>query len=137
MKTSRRALILPLAALLAWGCQKQESKVDSSDIAGNYTLLTIDGHPLPHSPASHAATLVRSGVFTITPHGECGSTIQFDSPAGGSVTREVTATFTREGNRLHMKWKGAGRTIGEIQGDAFTMTNEGVVFGYKKEAPQP
>ena len=31
-----------------------------------------------------------------------------------------------------MKWQGAGMTIGTVEGDTFTMDNEGMVFVYKK-----
>jgi len=32
-----------------------------------------------------------------------------------------------------MQWEGAGMTQGQIKGNQFTMTNEGMVFSYRKE----
>jgi len=31
-----------------------------------------------------------------------------------------------------MNWQGAGTTIGTVEGDTFTMNNEGMVFAYRK-----
>jgi hypothetical protein len=75
---------------------------------------------------------VRSGSFIINEDGTCNSKTVFVPPSGTEVTREVTATYTRDGSRLTMQWKGAGITEGIVQGDVFTMDNEGMVFVYEK-----
>jgi hypothetical protein len=31
-----------------------------------------------------------------------------------------------------MQWEGAGTTLGSINGNTFAMTNEGMVFAYRK-----
>jgi hypothetical protein len=49
-----------------------------------------------------------------------------------SITREVKATYTRQGSKLTMQWEGAGMTTGTVEGDMFTMNNEGMVFSYRK-----
>lgn len=41
-------------------------------------------------------------------------------------------TYTREGNTLTMKHPGAGYTEGTMDGDKFTMNNEGMLFVYQK-----
>jgi hypothetical protein len=51
---------------------------------------------------------------------------------GRDAAIEVKATYTREGPKLTMKWQGAGTTIGTVEGDIFTMNNEGMVFAYRK-----
>ncbi len=53
-------------------------------------------------------------------------------PSGQPQSREVSATYTRDGSRLTMQWQGAGVTIGTIEGDTFTMDNEGQIFLYRK-----
>lgn len=50
------------------------------------------------------------------------------------MTREVNATYTQQGPNLIMEWEGAGTTEGTVEGDSFTMNNEGMIFVYKKEA---
>jgi hypothetical protein len=52
--------------------------------------------------------------------------------AGRDAAIEVKATYTRDGQKLTMQWQGAGRTIGSVEGDTFTMNNEGMVFAYRK-----
>jgi hypothetical protein len=75
---------------------------------------------------------VRSGSFTIKADGTCSTKTVFVPPSGTEATREVSATYTKEGSKLTMKWQGAGMTIGTVEGDKFTMDNEGMVFVYKK-----
>jgi hypothetical protein len=78
------------------------------------------------------ALQVRSGTFTINADGTCSTKTVFVPPSGQEATREVSATYTKEGAKLTMQWKGAGTTTGTIEGDTFTMNNEGMLFVYKK-----
>lgn len=41
-------------------------------------------------------------------------------------------TYTREGAKLTMTWEGAGTTTGTVEGDNFTMENEGMVLAYRR-----
>ena len=75
---------------------------------------------------------VRSGTFIINADGTCSSKLTFVPPSGTESTREVEATYASEGTTLNMQWKGAGKTIGTIEGNTFTMDNEGMVFVYRK-----
>jgi hypothetical protein len=56
----------------------------------------------------------------------------FVPPSGQEVTREVSATYTRQGATLTMQWQGAGRTTGTLTDNTFTMDNEGMLFVYRK-----
>jgi predicted RecA/RadA family phage recombinase len=76
--------------------------------------------------------LLRSGTFTIKADGTCSTKTVFVLPSRTESAREVGATYTNEGSKLTMQWKGAGKTVGTIQGNTFTMDNEGMVFVYKK-----
>ena len=69
------------------------------------------------------------GIFIINADGTCSSKM---SLAGRDKAIEVKATYTREGPKLTMKWQGAGMTIGSVEGDTFTMNNEGMLLVYKK-----
>ena len=132
--TSTGTLCFVVAVGLALSaCKKQDVAPDVADLAGTYTLVSVDGEPVPTSVDHEGATLeVRSGSLKINADGTCSSKTVFVPPSGAEVAREVTATYTKDGPRLTIQWKGAGRTVGTIQGKTFTMNNEGMVFVYKK-----
>ncbi|HEX4934851.1 MAG TPA: hypothetical protein VFV33_16790, partial [Gemmatimonadaceae bacterium] len=75
---------------------------------------------------------VISGSFTFNADGTCSTSTVFVPPSGQAVNRQVAATWTRNGSALTMKWEGAGVTTGTVQGDTFTMDNEGQRFTYEK-----
>ena len=103
------------------------------DIAGSYTLVSINGTPLPFTVTHEGPGIqVTSGTFTIRSDGTCTSVVAFLMPSGQAQSREVGATYTRDGSRLTMQWQGAGVTNGTVEGDTFTMDNEGQLFLYRK-----
>ena len=103
---------------------------------GIYTLIEVNGKTLP-TTVSHGAQLeILSGTFTITADKTCTSKIAIRVPNGEVVVKEVKASFTQEGSTLTMKWEGAGITLGTVEGDTFTMNNEGMIFTYKRTPQQ-
>lgn len=56
----------------------------------------------------------------------------FSVPPHKDTNREVKATYTQKGAELTMQWERAGMTKGQINGNQFTMTNEGMVLSYRK-----
>ena len=135
------------ACVLLSGCKRAETPrpatpapsptaVDASklpDIAGSYTLVSINGTPLPFTVTHEGPGIqVTSGTFTIRPDGTCATVTAFVMPSGQAQSREVSATYTRDGSKLTMQWQGAGVTNGTIEGDTFTMDNEGQLFLYRK-----
>lgn len=103
------------------------------EIGGTYTLLSINGKTLPFTVTHEGPGIqVTSGTFTIRPDGTCASVVAFVMPSGQAQSREVSATCTRDGSKLTMQWQGAGVTNGTIEGDTFTMDNEGQLFLYRK-----
>ena len=128
--------LLPVLLVLA-GCQRggapEVAGRGNADIAGTYALATVDGANLPYRVSQeHGKPEVRSGEFVIRQDGTCLSRITFALPGRPEGVREVEASYVRDGDRLEMKWKGAGRTFGQIEGHTFAMTNEGVVFVYRR-----
>lgn len=121
-----------LAVIVSCGCNpKAKTAADISPV-GSFALVSVDGDKVP-ATIQHGATLtVKSGVFIISADGTCSSKLVFSPPSGGDVTREVKATYTRQGPTLTMKWEKAGTTTGTIDGDAFTMNNEGMIFTYRR-----
>jgi hypothetical protein len=133
--------LLPVFMVIVWAGCKQETKVtaDTKTVAapaadvnpvGTYSLVTVDGNKVPCAVEheGHKMT-IQSGGFTISPDGTCSSKM---SLAGRDAAIEVKATYSREGPKLTMKWQGAGMTIGTVEGDTFTMNNEGFIFIYRK-----
>ena len=121
------------AALVFSGCKRPPVSGKQSDPTGVYSLATVDGKPVPARVSHDGATLqVISGTFTINDDGTCKSKMVFVPPSGSEVAREVKATYTREDSRLTMKWERAGTTIGTVDGDSFTMNNEGMVLVYRR-----
>jgi hypothetical protein len=143
-RTKRHLLhfcVLPLFMVTVWSGCNQETKVaaDAKPVAapaadlnpaGTYALVTVDGNKVPCAVEheGHKMT-IQSGGFTINPDGTCSSKMTL---AGRDAAIEVKATYTREGQKLTMKWQGAGMTTGTVEGDTFTMNNEGMVFAYRK-----
>lgn len=110
-----------------------KSAADHTDVAGVYMLVSVDGKEVPATVSHDGATLeVRSGQFIINADGTCTSRMVFVPPSGAEATREVKATYTRNGAKLHMTWERAGRTIGTVNADTFTMNNEGMILAYRK-----
>ena len=96
-------------------------------------MVSVNGNPLPAKITHEGAALqVRTGSFIIKADGTCSTKTVFVPPSGTEVAREVSATYTQVGSKLTMQWEGAGKTVGTIQGDTFTMDNEGMVFVYRK-----
>lgn len=65
------------------------------------------------------------------PDGTCTSKMVF-SVAGKENKRDVNASYTRQGTNITMQWQGAGKTIGWLQDNSFTMNNEGMIFVFRK-----
>jgi hypothetical protein len=134
----QRISTLVLGFVLAIGflmssCTKQESVRNDSGYTGVYTLKSVNGEPVPANVTHGSATLqVRSGTFIINIGGKCSTKTVFVPPSGTEIAREVSATYTKEGLILTMQWENAGKTVGTIQGNTFTMDNEGMVFVYMK-----
>ncbi len=106
---------------------------NKAEVSGVYRLVTVNGLKLPAKVSHEGAELeVRSGTFTITADGKCTSKMIFVPPSGQEATVNRRATCTRQGPGLNMQWEGAGTTSGKVEGNTFTMDNEGMVLVYSK-----
>ena len=138
MKTKHPAVNITLSLLAVLGlfaftgCQKEIRPV-VIDPTGIYNLVSVDGKTVPCALTHEGMTpTIKSGMFTINTNGSCTSLITFSVPERGDMRREVKASYTLNGAELTMRWEGAGMTKGQIQGNQFTMTNEGMIFSYRK-----
>jgi len=122
-------VLLVSVSLLVWaGCKPHET----SDVnpVGTYALASVDGKTVPCTLQHEGHTMtIKSGRFIINADGSCASRITLE---GHDAAIEVKASYTRQGSKLTMKWQGAGVTEGAIEGNTFTMNNEGMLFAYRK-----
>ena len=127
MKKTMVILVVMLVALA--GC-KPTSSTAANDPAGVYTLVSVDVVNIP-GMVNHDGhdVMLHSGTFIINADNTCISKTVFTSE---KIHREVKATYTQEGSKLTLNWVGAGITEGTVEGETFTMNNEGMIFSYKK-----
>ena len=113
------------------------NKDDANEInpSGVYSLISVDGGMVPTTTLhGKQEVFVQSGTFTINSDDDtCISEVVFGPAPDRMQTRIVHATYTQKVNQLEMRWKGAGRTKGIVEGDIFTMNNEGMIFKYQKQ----
>jgi hypothetical protein len=133
--TARHAFklgMLPLVLLMACtACKKDGKVVADTNPAGTYALVSVDGKAVPCELQHEGHTMgVKSGSFIINPEGTCSSKILV---SGRDAAIEVKATYKQNGSKLTMKWERAGMTTGTVEGDIFTMVNEGMSFLYRKQ----
>ena len=126
-------LISACLILALTGCKSEAGDKTDINPAGVYTLVSVDGKSVPCNLTHEGANLtLKSGVFTITADGHCHSQTTFCVSTNQDISREVKATYTRQGTELTMQWEGAGMTKGAVNGNTFTMTNEEMVLTYRK-----
>jgi hypothetical protein len=125
--------VVGVAGLVMSGCKPDRLAATDTIPPGVYTLVSVDGNPVPAQVKHDGhAVEVRSGTFTFDAGVGCRSHTVFVPGVGREVVRDVEATYTRSGNDLKMKWKGAGTTEGTIEGSTFTLNNEGMRFVYRQ-----
>jgi hypothetical protein len=133
--------LLTVFTLFTPGCKpKTETAGDANPAAavsaavhpvGAYSLVSVDGKPVPCQVTHDGHKMViKSGGFQINADGTCRSQMFIEGRDAGI---EVEATYTQTGPTLTMKWRGAGMTVGNVEGDTFTMNNEGMVLAYRRQ----
>lgn len=112
-------------------CRNVSSTARTSDHIGTYALVAINGNKLPHTPPHEGgAPQVQSGAITLDGDGTFTSSMSYGLPAGKVASRDFSGTYTRDGSRFSLQWKGAGTTTATLEGHTFTMDNEGSLFTY-------
>ena len=126
--------LLAIVLLMALtGCKNGSSSTINPDIFGVYTLISIDDKTVPCELSHEGQPMaIKSGTFTITPDGHCRSRMLFSVGSQKGMDLERIASYTTQGTDLTMHWEGAGITKGSIHDSTFIMTNEGMVFCYRK-----
>ena len=131
-KVIARIVFTATAMSVVWlfsACHFVNAQEVKQDELGVYTLVMVDGIELPATVSHGGVEIeVQSGTFTFDADGTCDSKVIFGPPSGSPVAREVKADYTRDGAELKMNWHGAGKTVGTLEGDKFSMNNEGMIL---------
>ena len=122
--------------LVLTGSYNGSASGDQQDgkFAAVFQLVSVNGNQVP-ATISHddVKFQISSGTFTFNADGTCISKMNFIPPgATAEASREVKATYKKEGGKLTMQWEGAGTTVGTLDGNNFSMDNEGMMLVYKK-----
>lgn len=124
-------LLAMLLLLAVSGCKTKTAA--ETNPAGIYHLVSVDGQNVPCDLTHEGVTMtIKSGAFTIHTNGSCSSLMVFSVASHGDMRREVNAAYTRNGAEFTMQWERAGTTRGRLDGNQFTMNNEGMVLLYRK-----
>jgi hypothetical protein len=114
-------------------CKPPPGTAESSDPTGTYTLITIDGHELPYAPSHEGEQGPEIVASTFTINADGTFLMKMNYKAGSrSSSRDFTGTYTFENSTFRFEWDNAGVTSATLEGNTFTMNNEGILFAYRK-----
>ena len=123
-------LALPIVALALVACGPAQG---ADDITGLYTLVSIDGRPLPYNPAHEVgAPEVIAGTLTFAGDGSFEMTMTFATEPNNPVSRSMKGSYTLEEGVLTLEWQGAGVTPATYDSDTIALVNEGLSFLYQR-----
>ncbi len=133
----KMVLLIVLLAGLPLACKTTTpgKAADSSGFIGTYSLVSIDGHPVPYAPiheGQQGGPEVVSSTFTLNGGGTVVSTYNYALPSGETMSRDLKGTYAEAGSDFNVKWEGAGQTKVTIEGSTLTMDNHGMLFVYQK-----
>ena len=127
----RRVFMLFLVlGLVACG----DDVIGPEDIAGTYTLQSVNGQSLPWG--LEAGVEVTAGSITITQNMTCSRSLTATLTDGGtvvSVTNADEGTYTFVNGAIMFSWDSGGSTdSGSIGGSQLTITVDGDVLIFRK-----
>ena len=131
--------VIVIATLFLASCNASapvptSASLDMPEVAGTYTLATVDGHAVPYAPmhGGQQAPEVAGGSLTLNTDGTFSSEMRFTNPEIRVMGGSSKGNFVLERDEYVLSWEGAGKTLVQIDGDTLTMNNEGMLFVYKK-----
>lgn len=125
-----RKFLLLLAVAGACGGSSNGSVAPASSEVGSYTLLSLNGHPLP-APVTEASTTteVLSGGLTLMSGGTLSMSVVYHLTGQTTpVTNDLTGRYTRQGSSLSFTYNNGGTNTGTLISDTLRMNNEGVIW---------
>ena len=129
-----------LALALVVGCASNKATVGASPaaapltiatVAGDYTLVTVDGNALPYRPKSAAGVAARAivaGSFIVKENGTFR--LETSYAAESAPNAAATGTCYPEDGTMKMVWDGGGLTNMTQRGDTLFLNREGSQYGY-------
>lgn len=107
-------------------------------LAGEYTLIAIDGHRLPYAPTAHGDAAraevwpVVAGALLLRSNGTFGveTTYNTNMSGGDKSTYQFSGTCFGSDGGFRMVWDGGGQTAIAVRGDTILVKNEGKAFSY-------
>lgn len=129
------ALLTLLAPLLA-GCGS-DATGPASDIAGSYTLQTVDNKSLPAVilELGNDTVEILAGEMLLRADGTFRSSITRRDTVGGTSTTETQVDegqWGRTGSALTFFFSDGDRDAGTISGDALTVISASIVFVFTR-----
>jgi len=134
MRRTVLAALAVVAATFAWTCTPPTSPLE---IAGTYTLVTVNGLPLPFVFPQQGAMTVEAldDQYILTPSGTFTEVGHKRFTVGSTVTITVpvdAGTFTRRGDSVTLDSPIFGRRTGTISGGTLTLDQEVFALAYDK-----
>jgi hypothetical protein len=111
------------------------------EVAGQYTLVTVDGHVLPFATTNVGLTAdqvipeIASSSLLLRGDGTFALVLTYRKVVNGVeqlTDRSFTGTCTGTGPTYHLALEGAGITDVTLVGDKLYMDNQGVQFSYER-----
>ena len=136
MRLTAVLLVAGVAAGGMWACGDESTS--PSSIAGTYNLLTIDGLNLPVTviQVDVGTVEVMSGFERLNTDGTFSESLTLRTTEDGQVSTKVATdggSWTQSGPAIAFTYGGSGDTFtGSVSGDRLTITQEGVVFVFRK-----
>lgn len=134
-----RAALVPAVMLLALaGCDSDSTGPDANAHVGTYTLVTVNGSPLPFVVVQvlNDKIEVTKGSVTLNADGTYSDRVTLRATEGGSTTTEEeasTGTYAMNGTSVSFIETSSGETYsGSLSGDDLTVIVEGFTAVYNK-----
>jgi len=129
--------VLLVLLLGAWslGCNKTapEKEAKSSGVSGAYTVVSIDGHPIPESVSS---------IYTLNSDGTYSGGLSVIDSNGDSYTEGDSGSYIKDGANITFTDRERGAQFNAtLEGSTLTFDIKGRIQVYKKtpdvERPEP
>ena len=132
-----RLLTLALPIIVLCGCSKSSSSgatgVTAAEV-GVYSLQSLNSAPLPTSISEGGVPVeVTAGTLTLSAgNGLQISTTFRQTPGASPQTRVVSGKYQLTGTSLAFTYTNGGANSGTLNGTTIQMTNEGIVWAYRR-----
>ena len=133
----RRFVCLAVVCLAFVACGDSDPTGPESEAAGRYTLISVNGMPLPAVLLQVLENRfeVLEGHFQLNADGTCSGSITGRATTDGVVTTETemdTCTWTLNNTVIVFTYPDGDTDVASLIDGIITITDEGVVFVFQK-----